>query len=42
MNHHNIFFCIATHIGFEYQSYEVTEPNPDDENLKSCVFNQRR
>ena len=35
----NIFslscLCAVIRIGFEHQSYEVTEPNPDDENVIS-------
>ena len=28
---HYYIFCVATRIGFEFESYEVTEPGPDDE-----------
>ena len=29
------YVCAVIRIGFEHQSYEITEPNPDDENLIS-------
>ena len=31
----SLSFCAVIRIGFERQSYEVTEPNPDDENVIS-------
>ena len=35
MFEHYHIFCAAIRIGFEHLTYEVTEPNPDDDNMIS-------
>ena len=35
---HCYIFCVATRIGFEFESYEVTEPNEAEELISNLVY----